>query len=281
MNRKIVADSSVNLYTSALPNFTAVPLKVITSEKEYIDDERLNIDVMQSEMETYKGKSSTACPAVSEWMDAFGDADEVFAVSLTSSLSGGYNAACIAAADYMCEHPGRRVFVFDSLSTGPEIELIVEQTARFIAKEKSFEDICEKIRAYAEHTHLLFSLESLSNFAKNGRVSAVEAKAVGLLGIRIVGRGSVDGKLELLHKCRGGKKAVAKIFEEMLANGFNGGRVRIRHTLNPDGAAQLERLISEAFPACDVKVDINHGLCSYYAQHGGMLIGYEDSAAKN
>ena len=50
MHRKITADSSANLYRKDFPNFTPVPLKIVTSEKEYTDDENLDVAAMQSEL---------------------------------------------------------------------------------------------------------------------------------------------------------------------------------------------------------------------------------------
>lgn len=168
MHRKITADSSANLYRKDFPNFTPVPLKIVTSEKEYTDDENLDVAAMQSELERYKGISSSSCPAVADWLSAFGSADEIFAVALTSRLSGCFNAAQIAAADYVQEHPGRRVFVLDSLSTGPELELLVEYLHTLLPTQRSFDEVCSALSIYSRHTHLAFSLASLSNFAKTG-----------------------------------------------------------------------------------------------------------------
>lgn len=113
MKRKtvIVADSSANLFQADCADFMPVPLKILTDEKEYVDNEALDVDAMLADLLEYKGRSSTACPSVGDWLHAFGDAEEVYGVSLTSHLSGCYNAACIAAEEYMAEHPGRKVFI--------------------------------------------------------------------------------------------------------------------------------------------------------------------------
>lgn len=44
--------------------------------------------------------------------------------------------------------------------------------------------------AYAGHTHLLFSLESLNNLARNGRVKLTAAVVARALGIRVLGQAS-------------------------------------------------------------------------------------------
>lgn len=277
MNKKtiIVADSSANLCQKDLPDFNSVPLKIVSQEKEYIDDDKLDVSRMLSDLNEYKGRSSTACPGVGDWLQAFGDAEEVYGVSLTSHLSGCYNAACIAAEDYMAEYPGRKVFILDSLSTGPELELIIEKYKELIDSGNDFEKIKEKISMYVRQTHLFFSLESLSNFAKNGRVNPTLAAAANLLGIRIVGRASTEGELEPLHKCRGEKRAIKQIMDCIIQNGYQGGKVRIRHTDNATAANRLGEEIKNAYPNASIKIGVNHGLCSYYAEKGGILVGFE------
>ena len=271
----IVADSSANLYRDGDTDFVPVPLRILAGEKEYVDDETLDVAGMLADLREYKGRSGSACPGVGDWLEAFGDAQEVYGVSLTSHLSGCYNAASIAAQEYVAEHPDRKVFVLDSLSTGPELELLIEQYRDLIEGGCAFEEVRETIRQYARRTHLLFSLESLSNFAKNGRVSPALAAAASILGIRIVGRASDEGELEPLHKCRGEKRAIRQLWECMRNEGFAGGKVRIWHSENPNAAQQLAETIRESYPGCDIRIGVNRGLCSYYAEKGGVLVGFE------
>ena len=201
MNVKIVADSSANLPALAGVSYASVPLKIVTDEKEYVDDAALNTEEMVCDLEAYKGRSGTACPSVGDWLEAFGDAQYVFTVAITSNLSGSHNAALQAKDMYEEQYPDRRVTCLDSLSTGPEMVLIAERLVELIDAGLDFDTVSEQIREYMKKTHLLFSLESMDNLAKNGRVSKVAAKAAGILGIRIVGKASDVGTLQQLHKC--------------------------------------------------------------------------------
>ena len=184
MKIKIVADSSANLYTLDGPDFdfSPVPLKVLAGDREYVDDSRLDVPQMLKELKEYKGKSSTACPSVGDWLDAFGDADIVYGSAITSHLSGCYNAAAIAADEYRGRYPCRKVFILDTLSTGPEMELITEKYRELIFAGLEFEQVCREIKAYHQRTHLMFSLEFLSNFAKTGRVSPAHTRHLPLKG---------------------------------------------------------------------------------------------------
>jgi len=275
MKIKLVADSSSNLSAMDGIAYAAAPLKIVTDEREYVDTEQLDVPEMLQELKAYKGKSSTACPNVDDWLETFGDADVVYGVAITSNLSGCYNAGRLAAKEYMTAHPERKVFILDSLSTGPEMQLILEKYQELIAADKEFEEICEEIKAYHEKTHLVFSLASLTNFARNGRVSPAVAAAVGILGMRIVGRASDEGTLEPLHKCRGEKKGLQQLLIGMKEMGYQGGKVRITHSYNLPAANQLADMVRQEYPGCDISIGINRGLCCYYAEEGGLLVGFE------
>ena len=200
MNYKIVADSSSNVFELSGVDYAHVPLKILNQGVEYVDVPGLDVFGMLDAMKASREGSSTSCPNVYEWKEAFGDAEAVFAVTITSNLSGSYAAARTAAEDYMEEHPGRRVSVIDTLSVGPEAHLVLDKLVELMAQGLEFDEIDKQVRDYLKTTRLCFSLESIENLARNGRCSMAVAKLVGVMGIRIVGRASDEGTLQQLHK---------------------------------------------------------------------------------
>ena len=272
---KIVADSSANLMELNTVAFDTAPMKVITAQREFVDDRNLDLEEMIHFFKTYKGRSQSSCPNPEDWLTTFGDAEDVFCVAITSGLSGSYNTACIAKEMYEAEHPGRRVCVIDSLSAGPELTLLVEKLEELIVAGKSFEEICAYIPEYQKKTGLLFMLESLNNFAANGRVSPAVAKIAGVLGIRIVGKASDQGTLEPTDKCRGEAKSLSTLVANLKKNGLSQGSVYIAHCRNEQAARKLKGLIQAELPQVSVTIGENRGLCSYYAEIGGLLVGYE------
>ncbi len=273
---KIVADSSADLinFRANIP-FKSVPLKIIAGEKEYVDDKNLDIKDMVEYLEKYKNKTSTACPSIQNYLDAFSGSKNIICVTITGTLSGSYNSACIARDEYIKEHPDSNIFVINSLSAGPELKLIVEKALELNSQGFEFQQMCCELEKYIKTTGLVFSLECLNNLARNGRVNPVVAKAAGLLGIRIVGKASEVGDLKPLDKPRGEERAYNKLYDRMVSEGYNGGKVRIDHCYNEKGANTLKKLILKEHKNADVKVDITYGLCSFYAENGGMLVGFE------
>ena len=275
MGFKIVSDSSSDVLSLDRVSFESVPLKIMTDNKEYVDNSELDVYAMLSDLASYKGRSRSSCPGTGEYIAAFGDAEYIFCVTITGGLSGSFNSASVAAKQYTEEHPERRVHVIDSLSTGPENALLIAKLEELIEAGGSFDSIVEKITEYHKHTRLIFALESLHNLANNGRVSPIVAKISGVLAIRVVGRASDEGTLEIIEKSRGTKNMLSDILKNMAADGFTGGKVKIHHANNEEAALMLKKQISEKYLDAQVDIAVARGLCSFYAERGGLLVGFE------
>ena len=231
--KRIVVDSSASLYQMDGIDFAAVPLKIVTDEREYLDDGTLDAVEMATALHTYKGKTSTSCPNIGDWLEAYEGADEIYAITITGTLSGSCNAAQLAAEEYQAEHPGAQVFVLDSLSAGPELVLLAEHIRALIQEGREFDDVCEEMLRYRHHTHLLFSLESLANLARNGRVKPAVAAVARMLNIRVIGKASDVGELDVLCKTRGEHGALERIVLELKGHGYTSARSSLPTAATP------------------------------------------------
>ena len=272
---KIVSDSSSDLLTLDNVEYASSPMKIITAKREFVDDENLNVDEMADFFNEYKERSRTSCPNPADWLDAFGDADDIICVTITSALSGSYNSACTAKELYEAENEGKRVFVLDTLSAGPEITLVVRKLEELVKSDMAYEGVCEKIQEYTKRTGLVFMLKSLKNFAANGRVSPLVAKLVGFAGICIVGKASDEGTLEPTHKCRGENRSLETLINDLKELGLKNGEVSIGHCQNEGAATKLKQMIESTFEKVQVEIHKLRGLCSFYAEKGGLLVGFE------
>ena len=255
--------------------FRRVPLKLRVGEKEFVDSIDLDVEQYRREVKSYSGKTGSAAPSPEEWAASFRGAEEMVAVTITGSLSGSYNSALAGKKLVQEQFPGKKIHVIDSKSAGPEISLIARRLRELMADGLPFEQIVEKITEYQRHTHLLFVLESLENFVKNGRVSRLAGSLATVLGIKVLGRASAEGTLEILKKCRGQSAAYEKMLEEVFSSGCQGGRFILSHCGNPERAAALTGTLREHYPDCSVSVMPTSALCSYYAQENGILLAFE------
>lgn len=275
MKRKIVADSSCDMWELNGVDFAVAPITISTDNKHYVDNQELDVHLMSEELAKYKGVSHTACPSVGSWLDCYEGYDEVFVVTLTGAMSGTYNSAMTAKGIYEEENENVKVHVFDSLSTGPEMRLLIEKLKEMIEEDLPFEEIVEKGQDYLNHSRLFFALKSLHNFAMNGRVSKAVASAIGVLNISIFATASEEGTIQQISKCRGEKKVVKSMIEHLENAGYHGGKVRISHADNLKLAHNVRDKILELYPNADIIVYPMGGLCTYYAEKGGLLVGCE------
>ncbi len=275
MKMKIVTDSASNLLEMDEIAFQSVPLIIHTEEREFMDTDRLDVEEMADYLKKYKGRSYTACPGVGDYLEAFQGYDVIYVVTIISKLSGSYNAAMIAAKQYEEENPGKKVFVLDSYSAGPEMKLHLWKLKELILEGKEFETIRREIQEYKEkHTSLVFCLESMNNLANNGRVNPAVAKLASILGIHVIGDVDENG-LHPTDKVRGEKKAIAVCYENMKRLGYCGGTLLIDHCYNEMAARALQDIVREDFPDAQIVTAPTRGLCTFYAEKGGLMISFE------
>ena len=106
-------------------------------------------------------------------------------------------------------------------------------------------------------------------------MSHAVAKVAGVLGIRIIGKASNEGILEITNKSRGADRALSDIVKNMIKTGYEGGLARIHHCQNCKAAEKLVEMIKREFPNALIKIQETRALCSFYAEAGGLLVGFE------
>lgn len=277
MTRRVVADCSADITEIEGVDFRSVPLSISTDERTFIDDEHLDLDEMLNYLAGYSGRSYTACPGIETWLDCYSGADEIFVITISEGLSGTYNAAVTAGNIYMEENPGARVHVFDSLSAGAEVRMLTDRIAELVKEGKAFDEIIRLGDDYIKHSRIFFALESFHNFAANGRVNKVVAAAAGLLGIRVLATGNPQGQIIIAAKCRGEAGTLKAYLKNLDEAGYAGGRIYIAQCQNESFAERIKAAILEKYPTADILIYPTRGLCSFYAEKGGILLGCECS----
>ncbi|MGL4361685.1 MAG: DegV family protein [Cellulosilyticaceae bacterium] len=280
MKYGIVVDSSCDLLHlapefQAQIDFSRASLKLDIGNKEFIDNENLDIANFMKEMYDFKGKTGSAAPGPQEWINAFSKSENIFVLTITSAMSGCYASAKTSVDLFKEDYPNRNICLIDTKSTGPEMTLLVQKLCSLIALDLPFDEISKQIQEYSTHTNLLFALSSLENLVKNGRVSKLVGSIAGILGIKLYGTASPEGTLAPIGKCRGKHNVFDKLVEEMYSRGYNGGKVVMAHCFALDNANYMADKIRLKYPNASIEIMPTSGLCSYYAEQGGILVGFE------
>lgn len=271
---KLIIDSGAN--EKASDKLTVVPLTISIAGKDFLDNEKLDMDDFLNSMEKNTEEGKTSCPSIDEWLKALEGSERAIMLTITSGLSGSFSSAYQAKQIYEKENPGSKVIVIDSRTAGPEISVIQREIERLVNENTRFVDIEQKISQYKTHTHLLVILQSLHNLALNGRVNMAVAKVAKMLNIDVVGTASDEGKLEPISKVRGMKRAFKEVLKLMEERKYQGGRVIIDQCRNKKDAESFKEKLLSLYPKAEVVIRSMCGLCSFYAEEGSLMIGFDD-----
>ena len=279
MTWNIVADSSCDLKTSDIQSqqlhFEVVPLKIIIGEDEYIDDGNLSIPQLLRDMDACKTGSSTACPSPEDFKRAFETADCTICVTISSQLSGTYNAAVRGRDMVLEEYPDKQICVIDSKGASGMLALIVLRAQQLIEAGKDFEEVCAALREYQASLRIAFTLSNFGNLIKAGRMSPFIGSVLTGLGIHVIADATPQGTIHVAGKARGESKTIKHIVHMMAeAKDVTGLPVLIAHCENLAGAMKLKQAILAELPVADVTLLNCKGLCTFYAMEKGLIVSY-------
>jgi len=275
MDYKIVVDSSSNLSSNYIVDndvgFEVVPLTIRINDKDYIDDDNLNIKEMMDDLDKCKSKPTSSCPSPALYMQAYEGAKHVICITISSKLSGSFNSAFLASMDL----DDTKVHVVDSLSAAGSLVLLVDKTYELIKQGLSYEEICEKIDDYVKEINLFFVLDSFDNLVRNGRMSKLVAFVATSLAIKPLCIAD-KGEIKVYKKLRTLKIALKGLVTEMgtFVNGQDlSNRTCIISCIEGDEVgAKLKELIEQEYKFKEVRLCYNRGLCSFYALHNGVIV---------
>lgn len=252
----------------------SVPLTIQIGGMSFVDEAGLDIRAMMDAMQSSDQPTSSACPSPDAWARAFQQADHVFAITISSKLSGSYNSAMIARDLVLEQYPEKKIAVIDSQATSGSMILMARLINDMIAQGAHFEKIEDAVLALRDRQHILFTLSSFDNLVRNGRMPKLVGVLAKTMKMRIIGAG-VEGQIQIIHKCRGEQNTLMTLIKDMKACGDLARRhVVITHCFNLKLAKTLENLLHAEAPGVQVSILPCHALTSYYAEDSGLIIAY-------
>lgn len=275
---KLVTDSGCGLLVpeDADIDHEVVPFTISVDDMDYVDVDGIDIGDMLGHIERSREGGRTSCPSPHAWLEAWGDAENVIAFTLSAALSGSYNSAIAARHMALEKNPGRNIAVINTCGAGTMPGCLMQAVSDGVDDGDSFDVIAKTAENIARNTNVMFALGSLDNLIKAGRLNKLVGYAAHRFNISAIGVASPGGRIELRHKFRGMKKTYDKLIDTLREMGFAGGELVISHCMNEEGAEKLGHLIKAEWLDTDVSVVPASGLCSYYMGKDGMIITYHE-----
>lgn len=213
MSVRIIVDSTTDLPEQTARRVTVVPLTIHFGEQQYVSGVEIDARKFYEMLVEGDVLPTTSQPTPYAFTQVFQEAvdagDTVVCITVSSKLSGTYQSACIAAADF----PGK-VFVVDSLTVAIGGGILTEYALSLTDKGMDAEEIAWKLMQKREKVRLLALLDTLEYLKKGGRISSAVAFAGGLLNIKPV-IAVADGEVKMLGKARGSKQGNNLLVQEI------------------------------------------------------------------
>ena len=198
---------------------------------------------------------------VALWEPIAARGTDVLHVSLSSGLSGAYNAATLAASRVEAAHPGRRVLVVDSLGASSGYGMLVEYLADLRDAGASLDEAHTWALAHRLNVHHWFFSTDLTSYVRGGRVSRVSGFVGTALRICPVLDMNDGGRLiprdKIRTKAKAERDVVARMGEHAEGGLAYAGKCSISQGACREDAERVRDLVEERFRALRGKVTIN------------------------
>lgn len=276
MSYKIIIDSCGEFIEKWKedPRFESVPLTLNVGGETIIDDDSFDQISFIKKVAACPECPKSACPSPERYMKAYDcEADHVYAVTLSSELSGSYNSAVLGKNLFLEEKPEKKVHVFNSRSASVGETLIGMKIQECEEMGFSFEETVEKVEVYIEEQHTFFVLDDLETLRKNGRLSKVKSLVASALKIKPVMGSTPEGTICQLDQARGINKAMVKMVQHIVEKAENSQDkvLAISHCNCKDRAELLKNALLEKIDVKEVVILDTAGVSTMYANNGGVI----------
>lgn len=285
MSFKILSDASCNLSAQMMDELGIVykSLNLIsedgTETKNYLNDKKFSFKGFYDRLRN-KENIKTSLLNVEEFSAAYKEildgGDDVLAITVSSGISGTYQAAKIAADDLREQYPDRKIIVIDSLCASIGHGLMVYYAAMMKNEGKSIDEVADFV--YKNRLNMVhnFTVDDLFFLKRGGRLSGGVAVIGTILQIKPVLHVNNEGKLISLSKVNGRKKSINALFETFKENVVDPDNqvMAICHGDCIEDAEYLANKIRSEFNPKDIIINYCDPVIAAHAGPGVLAVFY-------
>jgi DegV family protein with EDD domain len=212
---RIITDSACDLKVELIKQYKIemIPIYIYNEDKEYRDKVSIMPEKMYSMMdEGAFFKTAQIPPKIFEdsFRNHLSKGDKCLYIGFSSGISSTFNSSVVARENVLKDYPKGEIIVFDSRLTCGMLGLAVLEAAKMLDANRGIEEIIDMLEHYRDHGEHIFTVDNIEYLFKGGRVSRTSAIIGGMLNIKPILE-IRDGKLEILEKIRGRKKAMNRM----------------------------------------------------------------------
>ncbi|MCG7406251.1 DegV family protein [Paenibacillus sp. ACRRX] len=281
MTIHIITDGSSDLTPEIASQFgiNVVPLYVRFGQDIHTSD--MDSAVFYERMRNEEELPKTSSPSPGDFYNMYKslDADkDILVLCLTSQLSSTYNHAVMAKSMYEEDGHTNRVEVIDTKTASMGLGLLAVRAALMAKAGKSLTDMNEAIKQCVQQTRTYFTLDTLENAIRGGRLNRLKGTVASMLNIKVLMRANEDGVIETMEKIRGTQRALKRMIEKVGEAWHHADRnwIALAHSNCEERAKEFLNTLLEKYPFENV-LFVNMGpVIGTYAGEGGVLLAFEE-----
>ena len=182
---------------------------------------------------------------------------DVLVIAFSSGLSGTAGSFAVAARELGEEYPKRKIAVVDSLCASMGEGLLLDYVIRKADTGASLEETAKYAETLKGKICHHFTVDNLFHLKRGGRVSTTTAIIGSILKIKPVMHVDDEGKLTVVGKAMGRKKALSQLVQNMFATAEIGedDPVFISHGDCLEDVEQVKQMILAKYPKAKLVVN--------------------------
>lgn len=228
MSVKIYVDVASNLYPELLKekhlDINLIKMHLRIEDKEYIwPDEKIDFASFSKQfyLDLEEGKKvQTSLVSPGDYAEAFkkdvDEGNEIFCLTMAKGISGTYNAACIARDMINDEKEKEVVYAFDTATAGFGEGMQAIKAYELAKEGKSLQEIVNFMEDFKWKVRSEFTVDTIKYLLKTGRVSAILAKIVSLISLKIMLYGNYESKIEMSSKVLGRVRSIQRLGQQCI-----------------------------------------------------------------
>ena len=267
-------DINKDLINSENCKISSVPINLQLQDKDFVDDENLDIEDYLVQMENSPVGVKTSAPSPNVFYEKFKAEGDAFVVTISSKLSATYQSAMTAKRMYAEECGKKFIHIFDSLTASVGQGVIALKIAELIEKgTHSMDEIVDQVNQFMATSRTYFILDRYDNLVKTGRIKPYVAKLASFLNVKPI-CGDHEGEIKMIDKARGYSKAITKMVEIIKENtsDLEERVIAISHCKCYEKAVALKDEILKHMRVKDVLIQDCGGVIATYANRGGIVL---------
>ena len=264
MSYVIVTDATADLSSEMVQNFSQIrilPMQIEIGGHScfYGRPDALTADQFYTLQRdgSYASTSQISPGMYSEYWEPYLErGDDILYLCFSSGMSGTLMSAQIAAEELKERWPQRKILIADTLAGSVGEGLLVYEAARKQSAGMALDDLYAWVLAHRMEVCHRFTVDRFDHLQHGGRVSAAAAAVGTMLQIKPMLSVDEQGKLVVIQKPRGRKKAISALVSQMEA----GWRPEISRTVivghggNPEIARELYDSVAASFPEAELHI---------------------------